>query len=130
MYKIEFEQEPVQNCIPNTPNFNNTKCALIDDEVEKMLSMGAIEKSQHEDNEFISNIFPVQKKNGKFRPVINLKKLNKFVEYHHFKMETLQHVAELLQCYCIILNLFGKVHYMNLLVFLLVCKVLQEFLQK
>lgn len=99
MYKIEFEQEPVQNCIPNTPNFNNTECALIDDEVEKMLSMGAIEKSQHEDNEFISNIFPVQKKNGKFRPVINLKKLNKFVEYHHFKMETLQHVAELLKRY-------------------------------
>lgn len=75
-YKIEFEQEPVQNCIPNTPNFNNTECALIDDEVEKMLSMGAIEKSQHEDNEFISNIFLVQKKNGKLRPVINLKKLN------------------------------------------------------
>lgn len=99
VYKIEFEQEPVQNCIPNTPNFNNTECALIDDEVEKMLSMGAIEKSQHEDNEFISNIFPVQKKNGKFRPVINLKKLNKFVEYHHFKMETLQHVAELLKRY-------------------------------
>lgn len=103
---------------------------MIDDEVEKMLSMGAIEKSQHEDNEFISNIFLIKKKNGKFRPVINLKKLNKFVEYHHFKMETLQHVAELLQRYCIILNLFGKVHYMNLLVFLLVCKVLQEFLQK
>lgn len=64
-----------------------------------MLSMGAIEKSQHEDNEFISNIFLVKKKNGKFRPVINLKKLNKFVEYHHFKMETLQHVAELLKRY-------------------------------
>ena len=37
------------------------------------------------------------KKNGKFRPVINLRKLNEFVEYFHFKMETLQHVTELLK---------------------------------
>lgn len=39
-YKIEFEQEPFQNGIPNTPNFNNTECALIDDEVEKYKKHG------------------------------------------------------------------------------------------
>lgn len=55
---------------------------MIDDEIEKMLSMGAIEKSQHEENEFISNISLLKKKDGKFRPVINLNNLNKFVEYH------------------------------------------------
>lgn len=45
--------------------------------------MGAIEKSQHEENEFISNISLLKKKDGKFRPVINLNNLNKFVEYHN-----------------------------------------------
>lgn len=76
---------------------------MIDGEVEKMLSMGAIENSQHEDNEFISNISLFKKKNGKFRPVISLNNLNKFVEYHNFKMKTLQHVAELLKPYLLIL---------------------------
>jgi hypothetical protein len=42
--------------------------------------------------QFISNIFFIEKKNGKYRPVIHLRKLNEFVEYHHFKMETLETV--------------------------------------
>lgn len=68
-----------------------------------MLSMGAIEKSQHEDNEFISNISLFKKKNGKFRPVISLNNLIEFVEYHNFRMKTLQHVEELLKPYMLIL---------------------------
>ena len=31
----------------------------------------------------------VEKKNGKFRPVINLMRMNEFISNHHFKMETL-----------------------------------------
>lgn len=61
-----------------------------------MLSIGAIEKFQHEDNEFISNISLLRKQNGKSWHVINLNNLNKFVEYHNFKTKTLQRVAELL----------------------------------
>jgi hypothetical protein len=34
----------------------------------------------------------VEKKNGKYRPVINLKKLSEFVQYHHFKMETMDSI--------------------------------------
>jgi tRNA U34 5-methylaminomethyl-2-thiouridine-forming methyltransferase MnmC len=49
----------------------------------------AISKSVWEANQFISNIFIVEKKNGKFRPVLNFMKLNEFISYHHFKMETL-----------------------------------------
>ena len=61
------------------------------------MNLGAIQISKNEKDQFISNLFLVKKKNGKFRPVINLRKLNKFVEYFHFKMETLQHVTELLK---------------------------------
>lgn len=36
--------------------------------------------------------FIVEKKNVIYRPVINLKQLNEFIQYHHFKMETLESV--------------------------------------
>ena len=37
------------------------------------------------------------KANGKYRPVINLRHLNKFVHYDHFKQETFKVVLDLLQ---------------------------------
>lgn len=44
---------------------------------------GAISKSQAEKGEFVSNLSTVEKKKGKFRPVINLKRLNESVQDHH-----------------------------------------------
>lgn len=58
---------------------------------------GAIVESVPEKGEFISTIFIVAKPNGKFRPVINLKYLNEFVHYDHFKQETFKVVLDLLQ---------------------------------
>ena len=60
-----------------------------------MLEKGAIKKvSQHKDqhaqNQFLSNLFLVRKKDDGYRPAIILKPLNKFVTYMHFKMESLQ----------------------------------------
>lgn len=57
------------------------------------MSKKAISVSNYEPGQFISNIFIVEKKNGKYRPVINLKKINEFIQYHHFKMETLESVV-------------------------------------
>ena len=42
------------------------------------------------DSEFISTIFLAPKKIGDFRPVINLKPLNQFVEKIHFKVENIR----------------------------------------
>ena len=53
--------------------------------------------SVSEPGEFISNLFIVPKPNGKYRPVINLRHLNKFVHYDHFKQETFKVVLDLLQ---------------------------------
>jgi len=47
--------------------------------------------------EFLSNVFLVPKKDGGFRPVINLKALNHFVPYEHFKMEGLHCLKDILQ---------------------------------
>ena len=66
--------------------------SLIDNEVQELLDKKAIVLSEPSSDQFISNLFLVQKKNGKFRPVLNLKSLNRFVKYFHFKQENLQSV--------------------------------------
>ena len=40
---------------------------------------------------------PGPKKDGSKWMILNLKRLNKFVEYKHFKMESLQNVLELIR---------------------------------
>ena len=46
---------------------------------------------------FVSGVFTRSKKDGSKRMILNLKKLNKFVDYKHFKMESLQNVLELIR---------------------------------
>ena len=46
---------------------------------------------------FLSSIFLVPKKDGGHRPIINLKKLNEFVLHHHFKMEGIHMLKDLLR---------------------------------
>jgi hypothetical protein len=47
------------------------------------------------------NLYPIflprQKSNGKIRIILNLKPLNKFIKYEHFKMEHLGFVCDLIQ---------------------------------
>ena len=59
------------------------------------MAKGVILKTEYSTDKFISNIFLVPKKNGKLRPVINLRQLKEFVEYHHFKQENLKFVLDL-----------------------------------
>ena len=68
---------------------------LMDLEIKRLLSLGAIVVSEHEPGEFISEVFPVPKPNGNIRLILNLKALNKFVTYEHFKMEHLDYVTDL-----------------------------------
>lgn len=98
-YKIEFDETPFQYKIPLPIKFNQKQTEIIDQEVLELLNKRAISKSKFETNQFISNIFIVEKKNGKFRPVINLTKLNEFISYHHLKMETLDVVLSSIKRY-------------------------------
>ncbi|XP_057299487.1 uncharacterized protein LOC130630106 [Hydractinia symbiolongicarpus] len=82
---------------------NQKEVALVTEEVKRMLVKGAIQSICHVKGEFLSNVFLVPKKDGGNRPVINLKHLNKFVPYHHFKMEGLHLIQEMIQegdCMC------------------------------
>ena len=79
--KIEFIKEPFQKFSPRSrlSKFSAKEIELIDNEVRELIKKGAIATSPFEKGQFISEIFLVKKKNNKFRPVINLKSLNKFV---------------------------------------------------
>lgn len=70
---------------------------LVDLEVEAMLRKGTIQKVRSQGGQFLSNIFLVAKKSGGNRPVINLKHLNAFIPYLHFKMEGLHLLKDLLK---------------------------------
>ena len=62
-----------------------------------MLRKGAIQKLKSEPGKFLSNLFLVNKKDGGHRPVINLKFLNSFIPYQHFRMAGMHLIKDLLQ---------------------------------
>jgi len=96
-YEIPFLKQPFQEKPPGSPNVSQGQRALIDKEVEDLLRKGAIQEVSHCEGEYLSSIFLVPKKDGRQRPVINLKKLNKFVPYLHFKMEGFHCLKDMLQ---------------------------------
>ena len=57
-------------------------------------------ESQHENGEFLSNIFLHRKKDGNYRMILNLKCFNENVSKHHFKMESLQSAVRLMKPGC------------------------------
>ncbi|WAR19957.1 YG31B-like protein [Mya arenaria] len=56
-----------------------------------------IEEVCHHPNEYISPIFVIPKRSGEYRMILNLKNLNKYVEYHHFKMDTFESALKLVK---------------------------------
>ena len=61
-------------------------------EVKEILKRGAIRKFQLSKGDFVSNLFLIKKKDRGQKPVINLKHLNAYIPYCHFKMEGLRNL--------------------------------------
>ena len=60
---------------------------LVGEEVQNLLQKGAVVMVSPCQDRFISTLFLVAKTDGSFRPVVNLKPLNCFVQKFHFKIE-------------------------------------------
>ncbi|XP_065182606.1 uncharacterized protein LOC135813438 [Sycon ciliatum] len=70
--------------------FPPEKCAIVHQEIEDLLSKGAIRPVSPSPGQFVSRLFTVPKKGTTAeRPVIDLRHLNEHVRYEHFQMEGL-----------------------------------------
>ena len=58
--------------------------------IKNLLCKGVLKESQHEEGEYISPIFLTPKSKGSCRLILNFKKLNDYVPYIHFKLETIK----------------------------------------
>jgi len=100
-YKIEWINEPpYQTVAPYQNLMSLNEQQAIDDEIVRLLGKKVLVESKHEEGEFISTIFTRPKRTGGFRMILNLSKLNDYVEYHHFKMDTLESVMKLVDPDC------------------------------
>ena len=77
--------------------FSDEEIQTVNQETKELLQKGAIQPTKRSNCRFVSNIFLIPKKSGGLRPVINLKDLNTFVRYEHFKMENIKLVKEIIQ---------------------------------
>lgn len=93
---LEFESPPTLMHPRSAPDSSKGipahKVATLEVEVQSLLSKRAIEHASPRVG-FYARIFLVLKKNGKLRPVFNMKLLNRFIKARGFHMATLKMVA-------------------------------------
>ena len=97
---LEFEAVPVQMSRPRPLPFAKYEVDIIDEIVDNFLASGMIERTINTNDDFVSNVFIRNKKNGSHRLILNLINLNMFIEYHHFKMDTIETVINLMRPNC------------------------------
>ena len=97
---LEFIRLPVQKFIPSEYRHTDEEMKFLDSEIEKLLKKGIITKVKSQEVQYVSNIFLRPKKDGSFRMILNLTDLNEVVEYHKFKMDTLNSALSLVTPNC------------------------------
>ncbi len=98
--QIEFICSPPKSFLhPKNyvPPDNHTQ---ICQEIASLVSRKVIIETSHESGEFLSPIFSVPKKDGQVRLILNLKLLNEYVTYTHFKMDSIDTAMSLVTKGC------------------------------
>ena len=96
-YFIDFVETPYQPKTPVKAKLNEVQELLVSQEVKKMLEKGALRETICCKEQFVSHLFLVSKKDGRQRPVINLKDFSTFITYRHFQMEGFHQLKEILE---------------------------------
>ena len=96
---IEFFASRPENQFSQN-QFSMSEITVLKDEINKLLKKGVVTLSSHEENEYISPIFLVPKEDNAFRMILNLKRLNEYIPYLHFKMDTFDKVLTLIRPNC------------------------------
>ena len=112
--RLEFEETPRQTDRPRPLNFSDYEFEIIDQQIKEFLQLGIVEEATHAQQAFISNVFSRHKRNGASRLILNLIHLNKFIEYHHFKMDTIEAVMNLVRLNCFMASIDLKNAYFSI----------------
>ena len=96
-YALQFFSAPPESLSGRNPPARDAAKDVLDSEVRDMLNKGATEMVTGDSDlvSVISGIFACPKKNtGKWRPVVNLKPLNRYITPIKFKMEGVPAIAD------------------------------------
>ena len=96
-HRLELAGTPTQERVPGSPVMDPVKAELLSEEVQSLVSKGAITSITDDGDGYVSQLFLVPKSDGSWRPVINLQGLNQFVSAQHFKMESVRTVKATIQ---------------------------------
>lgn len=111
---LEFDSPPVQCSIPRPLIFSLTNKTALDSALQGFLQQEVIEPCEGKITPcFYSNVFPVIKKDGTARVILNLRDLNPFVKYSHFKMDSIKDVIHLIQKNCYFMTVDFKDAYFS-----------------
>ena len=92
---LDFWVEPFQ---PHPPSVMRAKGQVeISKEIQKLVEKESVRKVSHQEDQFLSRIFTVPKKDGSCRLVVNLRPLNHFITKVKFKMEGMAMLKSILQ---------------------------------
>ena len=94
--KIDFLNIPDNLKVPQILHCVSEQ-EIITTEIKSLLRKGVIVESSRESGDFISTVFTRKKKSGTFRFILNLKYLNNFTVYKHFKMESILDIFKIIK---------------------------------
>ena len=95
--KIDLQEKPFQERISHQDQMLMQESELINQGIEVILTKGAIHLFHAKGSLFLNDLFLAPKKDVGSSTVINLKALNSFIPYSHFKMEGLRLLEDLLR---------------------------------
>lgn len=98
---LVFDKFPVQKSLPRPLNLSLAHQIALDAALQVFLEKKIIKRCESKVSRgFFSTVFPVFKTDGSARVILNLKELNDYVKYFHFKMDTIKDVVQLVHPNC------------------------------
>jgi len=95
-YRLPFTQHPPPQINEPLIQLSNLEQQICHQEVSRLLEKGTIELVSDSEGQFLSPYFAIKKSSGGWRFILNLKRLNRFVDTPHFKIENWKNVICLL----------------------------------
>ena len=100
-YKPTWDKCAPRQRVPSNLTISTKASNVLDTEVAGLLKKGAIHEVNPVQRQYVSSYFAVPKSNRsseKWRPILNLKKFNKYIYHVLFQMEELKTVRKWFQC--------------------------------